>query len=442
MKILIIDDEKILRDTIVRFFSLEPDLEVKAAGNAFSAQRMIAEESFDIVVTDLDMPDMSGLELLEWLREEKPLLPVLMMSGYGQIQDAVEAMKFGACDYMVKPLAPKDLLTRIRHIAATRRLHAQVERGRFAEELSQDLLGDSPAMRKIKATLAQVAPTPATVLITGESGTGKEVVARSIHRLSPRKHKRFTVINLGAVQENLLESELFGHEKGAFTGASFKKAGLFEEASSGTLFLDEIGEMPLHLQVKLLRVLQEREVQPVGSTTSFPIDVRILAATNADLVERIQKGLFREDLFYRLNIVQITVPPLRDRREDIPLLAGHFLQKCNRTMGKTVNTIDADALQSLQSYAFPGNIRELENIIERAFIFAETERIRLKDLALSSESSTTKQMKAGTLEEAQKQVIITTLRRWEGNRSKAARELGIDRKTLVNKIKSYGLTDI
>ena len=441
MNILIVDDEKNLRDKIARFLRLEPDLEVRAAENAFSAQRIIGEEHFDIVVTDLDMPGMNGLELLQWLQEEKPALPVLMMSGYGQIGDAVEAMKYGAYDYVVKPFDLEDLLTRIRQIVGTQRLQEQVERGKQEDEISQDLIGDSPAMQKLAAVLKQVAPTPTTVLISGESGTGKEVVARMLHQLSPRKQKRFMAINVGAVPENLLESELFGHEKGAFTGAESRKPGLFEEASSGTLFLDEIGEMPVHLQVKLLRVLQEREVQRVGSTKSIPIDVRILAATNKDLEEQIHKGLFREDLFYRLNIVRLAVPPLRERKEDIPLLAGHFLKKFTQKLGKTLQGFESDALKALQNYAFPGNVRELENLIERALIFAETDRVRLKDLDLST-SASTRQMKAGTLEEAQKQVIIETLRRWEGNRSRSAKELGIDRKTLLNKIKDYGLVDL
>jgi two-component system response regulator AtoC len=441
MKILIVDDEKTLRDKISRFLSLEPDFEIQTAENAFSAQRRIGENAFDIVVTDLDMPDMNGLELIQWIQEEKPALPVLMMSGYGQIADAVEAMKRGARDYVVKPFDLENLLKRIRQIVGSQQLQEKVELGKQAGDVSQELIGNSPAMLKLVSAVRQVAPTPATVLIAGESGTGKEVVARMIHRLSPRNQRPFVAINVGAVPENLLESELFGHEKGAFTGADFRKAGLFEEASSGTLFLDEIGEMPIHLQVKLLRVLQEREIQRIGSTKSIPIDARILAATNKNLEEQIEKGQFREDLYYRLNIVQLTVPPLRERREDIPLLAGHFLKKFSHAMGKSVNAFEADALRTLQNYAFPGNVRELENSIERALIFAETETIRLKNLELSSKAST-RQMKTGTLEEAQKLVIIETLRRWEGNRTRAAKELGIDRKTLLNKIKDYGLTDI
>ena len=441
MNILIVDDEKVLRDKIIRFLKLEPDIEVQAAQNAFSAQRMLGENSFDIVVTDLDMPGMNGLELLQWIQDEIPTLPVLMMSGYGQIGDAVEAMKRGARDYVVKPFDLEEFLDRIRQIVGRQRLHEKVELGRQEEDVSQELIGDSPAMRRVAELLKQVAPTSTTVLITGESGTGKEVVARAIHRLSPRNGKHFMAINVSAVPENLLESELFGHEKGAFTGADSKKPGLFEEASSGTLFLDEIGEMPTHLQVKLLRVLQEREIQRVGGTKNIPIDVRILAATNKNLEEQIEKKLFREDLFYRLNIVRITVPPLRERKEDIPLLAGHFLKKFGQKLAKSVQAFEPEALTALQNYPFPGNVRELENVIERGVIFAETEQIRLKDLNLSSKTSP-KQMKAGTLEEAQMQVIIETLRRWEGNRTRAAKELGIDRKTLLNKIKDYGLTDI
>jgi two-component system response regulator AtoC len=296
-------------------------------------------------------------------------------------------------------------------------------------------------MREIKAFVEKIAPTPSTVLITGESGTGKEVIARTIHRLSPRAEKPFVAVNIAGLPENLLESELFGYEKGAFTGASARKIGMFELASSGTLFLDEIGDMPIHLQIKLLRVIQELKIQRLGSTRSIPIDVRILTASNKNLEDQIKKGVFREDLYYRLNVLKIAIPSLRDQREDIPLLVGYFIKKFGKKIGKSVQGIEPEAIQALQNYRFPGNVRELENIIERAIILAGTDTITLKDLGIMPTASKTS-VKRGTLDEIQKQAILESLRRWEGNRTRAAKELGVNRRTIQNKIKEYGLEGI
>jgi two-component system response regulator AtoC len=440
MKVLIIDDDTELLERISRLFKLEHDVEPHVAENGLSAKRMLEQDTFDAVITDLDMPGLDGMGLLTWIQQEQPKLPVIMMSGIGDIPDAVDAMKIGAKDYVVKPVEPEKLLAKLGQLVTQRKLQEQIITGAQADVDFTDCIGESDAMRDIKALVHRIAPTPSTVLITGESGTGKEVIARMIHQYSPRAEKPFVAINIGGVPETLLESELFGHEKGAFTGAVSRKTGLFETATSGTLFLDEIGEMPLHLQIKLLRVLQEREIQPLGSTKSIPIDVRILTATNKQLEEQIRQGLFREDLYYRLNIIQIALPPLRDRRDDIPLLAGHFIKKCNERIGKMVQKIHPKALVALQRYTFPGNVRELENIIERAMVFAQTDTLTLHNLGMEN-ADLRPAPKGGTLEELQKQAIVEALQRWEGNRTRAADELGINRKTLLNKIKEYGLIE-
>ncbi len=441
MKILIVDDEKDIREKIIRFFKFEEDIKVLAAENGLSAKRMLENEIFDAVIADLNMPGMNGLALLKWIQEEEPSLPVIMMSGYGDIPDAVEAMKLGAKDYIVKPFDLEELLIRIRRIIENCELQKRIELGKRECPDFQGWIGESPAMLEIKALIERIAPTPSTVLITGESGTGKEVVARMIHRLSPRAEKPFVAINIGGVPENLLESELFGYEKGAFTGANSRKIGMFELASSGTLFLDEIGEMPIHLQVRLLRVIQELKIQRLGSTQSIPINVRILTATNKNLEDQIKKGLFREDLYYRLNIIQIALPPLRERKADIPLLIGHFIKKFSRRVGKSIQGLEPEAIRALQGYKFPGNVRELENIIERAIILARTDMITLNDLGIMLTVPRAR-MKKGTLDEIQKEAILESLRRWEGNRTRAAEELGINRKTLLNKIKEYGIEGI
>ncbi len=441
LKILIVDDEKDLRTKIARFLKSGTAFDISVAENGLSAQRQLQYEHFDLVVTDLDMPGMNGLTLLRWIVREHAQLPVLMMSGYGEISDAVEAMRIGAVDYLEKPFDLEDLQQKIEQTLENRQIQHLVDAGKHTEPSSQKWIGESLAMREIKTLVERVAPTSSTVLISGESGTGKEIVARMIHQLSPRANNPFVAINIGGVPENLIESELFGHEKGAFTGATSQKTGLFEMASSGTLFLDEIGEIPFHLQVKLLRVLQELEIQRLGGHKSIPIDVRIVAATNKNLNEQIEKGLFREDLFYRLNIIQITLPALRERKEDIPELIGHFIKKYSATVNRSIQGIEPGAVKVLQNYPFSGNVRELENIIERAIIFAQTDYITLKDLGLPG-TVVRNRAKRGTLDEVQKEVILEALQRWEGNRTRTAEELGIDRKTLLNKIKEYGFENI
>jgi two-component system response regulator AtoC len=440
MKILIVDDEQDICNRIARLLEFE-QMEAITAQNGLSAKRLLENEIIAAVVTDLNMPGMDGLSLLKWIKEEGPEVPVIMMSAYGDIADAVKAIKLGAQDYIAKPFDVDEFLFRLRRIIENQKLQEQIESGRRKSSDFQDWIGESPRMLEIKLLIEKIAPTPSTVLITGESGTGKEVIARAIHRLSPRAENPFIAINIGGVPENLLESELFGYEKGAFTGAASRKRGMFELASSGTLFLDEIGDMPMQLQIKLLWVLQERKIQRLGGTQSLPIDVRILSATNKELEDRIKNDLFREDLYYRLKVIQIELPPLRERREDIPLLAGHFIERFNRMIGKSLQGIALEALKALQGYSFPGNVRELENIIERAVILADTDMITLKELEVSP-TAPKASVKKGTLDDIQKQAIREALLRWEGNRTKAAEELGITRQTILNKIKEYGIEDV
>ena len=437
MKLLIVDDDIKFRDQLVNLCEFE-QIDAHVADNGLSAQRQLELETFDAVVTDLNMPGMNGLELLRWIQNDGPAVPVLMMSGYGEINDAVDAMKLGAQDYVVKPFEPEVLFMRLKRIIENQRLLRIVERSRSSQYDWENWIGDSPQMIGIKALIEKIAPTPSTVLITGKSGTGKEVIARAIHQHSLRAEKPFLAVNIGGVPENLLESELFGYEKGAFTGAAARKIGLFEMASSGTLLLDEIGDMPLHLQGKLLRVLQERKIQRLGGTRSLPIDVRIIAATNKDLEDLVRQERFREDMFYRLNVIRIPVPALNERQQDIPLLAGRFIQRFNALIGKNICGIAPNALHALEAYDFPGNVRELENLIERAVILADTDTITLKDLGLAP-ATPKYQPSRGTLQEIERQALADALMRWEGNRTHAANELGITRKTLLNKIKQYHL---
>ncbi len=441
MKVLIVDDDRDVRDLLVGFLEFEDDLEPVLAENGLVAKHILEEQVVAAAMVDLSMPVMNGLELLKWLQHDGPSIPVIMMSGYGRITDAVEAMKLGAQDYVVKPVNPEELIIRVKRLIDNQKLKEQVELGRRERFGDQVWIGDSPKMVEIKTLVEKVASTPSTVLITGESGTGKEVVARAIHQLSPQASKPFIAVNLGGIPDTLLESELFGYERGAFTGAVSRKIGMFELAAGGTLFLDEIGEMPFHLQVKLLRVLQERKIQRLGGTQSIPVDARILAATNRNVEQQVHEGLFREDLFYRLNVIQIKVPPLREHQEDIPKLVGFFLKKYTRTMGKNVRRIDPGSLRALQDYRFPGNVRELENMIERVVILADSEIIHLRDLGISPEPTSEITLKRGTLNDMERQIILATLRQWDGNRTHAAKELGITRRTLLNKIKEYGTVE-
>lgn len=448
MRILIVDDETNIRELMKRFLELEK-IESDAAENGYSAQRLLRESTYDACLVDLRMPGMDGLELIKWIRSEGFRMPVIMASAHGEISDAVEALKQGAQDYVVKPFNPEELVIRIKSLVEAQNLRniREYEERQVSE---YEFVGDSPQIRKIKNLVDRIAPTNSTILITGESGTGKEVVARSIHAKSGMEGP-FVPINIGGVPENLLESELFGHEKGAYTGAVNQKRGMFELASGGTLFLDEVGEMPLALQVKILRVLQERCITRLGGTSTIPINARIICATNRNLEESVSEGRFREDLFYRLNVVRIHIPPLRERKDDIPVLSAFILQKLNASMSRHFAGFTPRAMEMLKNHAFYGNIRELENILERAAIFADGELITENDLDLRGASLRNgKADFAGngngsdngevlSLANVEKQTIEKALRRWEGNRTRAAEELGISRRTLITKIQEYNI---
>ncbi len=443
MRVLVADDERNIRESLRSFLELEGN-EVVTAENGLAAQRRLQEEAFGAAIVDLKMPGMDGLELLRWIRSERSRLPVIMISAYGEVTDAVTAMKLGAQDYVVKPFDPEELVLRLGKLVEVQALrdHAEVASRDTAESPAE--LGESPPMAAIAALVRKVAPTPATVLITGESGTGKEVVARALHRHS-RRTGPFIPVNCGGIPDTLLESELFGYERGAFTGATQRKIGMFELAAAGTLFLDEIGEMPGQLQVKLLRTVQERRIQRLGATSSIPIETRLVAATNRELEQEVAAGRFREDLYYRLNVVRVHVPPLRERLVDLPQLAGRILARLNQSMGRQIQGLTPDALTVLAHYPFPGNVRELENILERAVILTEGTAIGNADLDLHSTGGGAgaplpdAKRSSGTLKENERALIVAALSRWEGNRTRAAAELGITRRTLFNKLRRYGL---
>ena len=446
MKILIVDDETNIRDLMCRYMKVE-GIDGVGAENAYSAQRILREEPFDGMLVDLKMPGMDGQQLVKWVRDEGFRMPIIMMSAHGEISDAVNALKSGVQDYIVKPFDPEEVIIKLKNLVEAQHFRTLQE---MEERLPQGraFIGESLQIRRVKDMIGRIAQTNSSVLITGESGTGKEVVARTIHEQSPVSSGPFVAINIGGVPENLLESELFGYEKGAFTGAVGRKSGMFELANGGTLFLDEIGDMPLALQVKILRVLQERSITRLGGTEPMPINARIVCATNKDLEEMVREGKFREDLFFRLNVVRIHIPPLRERKDDIPLLAAWIIKKLNANMGRHFSGLTPEAMEKLKGYDFYGNIRELENILERAAIFSDgdlitAENIELRGDVLRHKAEPVREASVYTdgmsLKEVEKQAIEMALRRWEGNRTKAANELGITRRTLITKIEEYNL---
>jgi len=440
MRILIVDDEPNMVKSLGDYFALE-GLDSSKAGSVDEALRLIGEESFDAVVSDLKMPGKSGMVLLENLRDEGLRLPLIMMSAHGEVRDAVAAMKQGAFDYLVKPFDPEELVLRVRKAVDERRSRARLEAGMRLQGPQGGLVGESVSMVALRKLIQKAAPSPTTILVTGESGTGKEVAARAIHEGSGREGA-FVAVNIGALAENLLESELFGHEKGAYTGADSRRTGLFEAAQGGTLFLDEIGELPLHLQVKLLRAIQEKKIQRLGSTASIPVDVRLVAATNRELETEVREGRFREDLYYRINVIRIHLPPLREREGDRGLLAGWFFAKLTRELGRRLEGISPEALELIESHPFPGNVRELGNIIERAVILAEGPYLEARDFqfgpALASAQGREEEGPR-SLAEVEKRAIRAALVRNRFHREKTAQELGITRRTLLNKIKEYDI---
>lgn len=365
--ILIVDDEPTILSSLSQVLEDE-HYQVATATSGPEALKIIAAEAPDLVLLDIWMPEMDGLETLKRAREQAPKLQVMMMSGHGSIETAVKAIKLGAYDYIEKPLSLENVTLRIRHALDQRRLEEENENLRTKVERRFELVGDSPAMQRLRQLIATAGPTNGRVLIGGENGTGKELVARAIHLQSPRRDKPFVAVNCAAIPETLIESELFGHERGSFSGATSMKRGQFEQADGGTLFLDEIGDMSLSTQAKVLRALQEQQFNRVGGAKLIKVDVRVIAASNKNLVKEIEKGNFRDDLYYRLNVLPIEVPPLRDRREDVPLLVRHFLRAHAEEQGLKVKDISQEALDSLQAYEWPGNIRELRNLTERLLI--------------------------------------------------------------------------
>ncbi|HUW41660.1 MAG TPA: sigma-54 dependent transcriptional regulator [Rectinemataceae bacterium] len=466
MKVLVVDDERNIRESIQRFLELE-GIESVTAEDGRRAAALLGEEAFDAVVLDLRMPGMDGQELLEWMRSEGVRSPAIMISALGDIKDAVAAMKAGAFDYLIKPFDPAELVMKLRTAAAAHARTDLVEAGSRTATGASRLVGESAPMRALAALIDKVAPLDSTVLVTGESGTGKELVAREIHARSKASAEPFVALNMGGMPENLVESELFGHEKGAFTGAEARKPGLFELAGSGTIFLDEIGDTPLPLQVKLLRVIQERKARRLGGTRDVPIAARLVSATNRDIEALVHDGKFREDLYYRLNVVRIAVPSLRERREDIPLLAGFLMGKICSRMGKAPLRVSPEAMDALVDYDYPGNVRELENLLERAAISSSGGALEFADLDMprpgaregrgdaygggrasqkAEEQRTAEKPAArsdaagrGSLGELEREAIVRALEKWGGNRTKAAAELAISRRTIINKIRRYGI---
>jgi two-component system response regulator AtoC len=452
--LLIIDDEENMRHMLGRLLARSGYV-IEVASNGYDGLQKILHKHYDFVLCDIKMPVMDGIEFLKNILKENIAVTIIMMSAYGTIDTAISAMKLGAYDYISKPFKPDEVLLALRK--AEEREFLKKENNFLKERIKtiesdygfKGIIGKSEAIQKILEMTAKVAQYNTTVLITGESGTGKELIAKAIHANSQRADKPLISINCGGIPENLLETELFGHVKGAFTGADRDKIGLFKEAHKGTLFLDEIGELPLHLQVKLLRVLQENEIRPVGSSKTYPIDVRVIAATAKDLSKQVAAGHFREDLFYRLNVMALTLPPLRERAQDIPLLCDFFIEKHNANLGKKISSIATDALDTLIRYEWPGNIRELENTIERAMVLSEEDIIQKPMIPFSSKGGNcqekVKDMKTGySLKVAQKklerEMISKALQATNGNRTKAAQMLEISHPSLLSKIKMYDIS--
>jgi DNA-binding NtrC family response regulator len=453
--LLIVDDDSAFR--IATLALLEDNgYSVQVASNGQEAQQAFSPDRFDLVLSDLVMEGMNGIELLDWMKSRSPDMPVIMITGYGSVSTAVEAIRHGAYDYITKPCDNDELLIKIRRVLAERKKDRELRQLR--EELRgtysySNIVSQCDSMKQVFKLVGQVADTDATVLILGDTGTGKEMLSKSIHFNSSRKAKPFVVITCSALNETLLESELFGHEKGAFTGAQRTRIGKFEDANGGTVFLDEIGDVPLHLQTKLLRVLQEKEIERVGGNKPIPVDLRIIAATNKNLREMTKKGEFREDLFYRVNVFPIHLPTLKQRLDDVPLLARHFIQKHTNMSGGRVTGFAPSVLTSLVSYDWPGNIRELENVIKRALIKTEGETIVSVELPPFQDGEGYPQSSAPAIVEeipfkeyvkrivrdAESRYLVEMLERHQGNVKLVAGLMDLDRKTIYKKIEEYGI---
>jgi DNA-binding NtrC family response regulator len=439
-KLLIVDDELSVRDSLAKWFR-EEGYEIGTAENANDALTRLAEQRWDLALVDIKMHGTDGIELQRRMHEVDPELLVIIMTGYASVETAVTALKNGAYDYVTKPLDPDEIAHLVKNALGHKRTAQEnVLLRETVAEIARpgELIGQSSAMRKIFDAIETVGPTDATVLVTGESGTGKELVARAIHQASPRRFHPLVVIHCGALTETLLESELFGHEKGAFTGAQYRKKGKFEIAEGGTVFLDEIGDISLKTQTDLLRVLQEREITRVGGNQIIKVDFRCIAATNKDLEKLIEEGKFRPDLFYRLNVFRIELPPLRSRRDDIPVLVDHFVRKFSLAMNKRITRVTPAAMNLLQQQPWLGNVRELENAVERAMVVGQEPELREQDFIFKPQSVSNGSSK--TLEDMERAHILRVVEECGGNQSRAAEILDIDRVTLYHKLKKYGWT--
>ncbi|HEQ71418.1 MAG TPA: sigma-54-dependent Fis family transcriptional regulator [Spirochaetia bacterium] len=445
--VMVVDDEKNIREGLGRALELD-GYRVFLAADGHEATGLINREEIDLVITDLKMPGLSGEDLLKQIVSQYPTVPVIILTGHGTIESAVKAMHDGAYDFLTKPTNLEHLSVLVKKALSKRELflqHRELEEELARKNKFPSLIGKSAEMQKIFEVISQVAPTKASVLITGESGVGKEMIADAVHFNSPRKDKPYIKVHCAALAESLLESELFGHEKGSFTGALSRRRGRFELANLGTIFLDEIGEVNQNIQIKILRVLQEKKFERVGGEETIEVDVRIITATNRDLKSAIEKGEFREDLFYRLNVVNIHIPPLRERKEDIPLLIASFLKEFAEENNKPIEGVDPKARAILSQYTWPGNIRELRNAMESAVVMCKGTVITPDDLPPYIQSDSDEnylKLQAGiSFADAEKKLITFTLHQMGGNKSRTAEVLGIGRKTLHRKLKEYGIKE-
>lgn len=446
-RILIVDDEEDILFSLKEYLSDYKELEVETTNSGINALELVQAKDFDVVITDIKMPELDGISLLKQIKKYAPMSQVIIITAYASVDSAIQALREGAFDYLTKPLHNLDeIYIRIQRILEHKHLLDDniYFRKQFQEQYKfENIIGQSPKMQEVFSLIKKVAATKGNVLITGQSGTGKELVAKAIHYNSPRKDQRFVAINCGAIVGNLMESELFGHKKGAFTGAIRNKEGLFKIADRGTLFLDEVGEIPLNLQVKLLRAIEEGEILPVGATEPIKVDVRIIAATNRDLTEEVKKGNFREDLYYRLNVVEIKLPPLSERKEDIPLLVEHFVKKYSTEIGRKVTGVDNKVMKILLNYEWKGGIRELENLIERAIILAEGPIITVDDLPPAFNQVKIEKNESLKLKDAltqfEKQHILKILNKTFWNKEETAKILGISLSSLYRKMEELGI---
>ena len=449
-RVLVVDDEQIIRESL-SFILRKEGYVVDEAPNGKDALRKQQEQAYDVVVTDIEMPEMRGVELLERIRQGSPETLVVIITAFGSIETAVAALRSGAADYVLKPINFDDLLHRVKKLLDFRAV--SIENSLLRQELNRtydfvNIIGQSASMNRVFDVIKRVSTSEGTVLITGKSGTGKELVAKAIHYNSPRQQKRFVAINCGAIVDTLFESELFGHKKGSFTGATVDKEGLLKVADGGTVFLDEVSEIPLHLQVKLLRAIEQKEITAVGTTDPVSIDVRILAATNRNLRQEVEKGNFREDLFYRLNVIEIALPSLSERREDIPILANHFLDVYKKQMGRQIKGFTNEVMNAFMRYQWKGEIRELENVIERAVIFCDSDVITLEHLPeymmpASPNNEPLTPYGQQTLKDAvknfERQFIQQALAKYNQNKEEVARSLGVSLSSLYRKIEELAI---